>query len=131
MENLSRKVRVDKKMVYGSFLCSFFSAIVLSMITIIATGTINFHFIAFIVFSFYFFIFYVLFAIPIQLKINQTPNKYKISYLFMYLFGAFVASALAIVIVVGENPLITIGYYLIAIFASVVYWLFDSMLLQK
>jgi len=131
MEILNEKVRVNRNMVLRSFLCSIYSAMTLSMITIIATMSINFHFIAFIVFGFCYFIFYVLFAIPIQLKLNWTPKKYNITYLLVYLFGSIVASALAIVIVIGGNPFITIGYYFIVIFASVVFWFFDSLILQK
>lgn len=129
MENFKDKIRVVRNIISRSFLCSIFSAMILSLITIIATE--NFHFIAFIVFGFYYFIFYVLFAIPIQLKLNQTPKKYNIIYLLIYLFGALVASALAIIVMVGGNPFITIGYYFTAIFGSVVFWFFDSMFLQK
>ncbi len=105
MENFKDKIRVVRNIISRSFLCSIFSAMILSLITIIATE--NFHFIAFIVFGFYYFIFYVLFAIPIQLKLNQTPKKYNIIYLLIYLFGALVASALAIIVMVGGNPFIS------------------------
>lgn len=118
-------------LIYRYFLCSIFSATVLSVMTIIATISTNFHIIAFFVFSFYYFICYVLFAIPIQILLNRTPKKHNFTYLLIYLFGAFATSALVIIVLFDETPFITIGYYFISIFGSLVFWFFDSILLQK
>ncbi|ASK63894.1 hypothetical protein CFK37_17880 [Virgibacillus phasianinus] len=122
------KIRVNSHILSRSFLCAFCSAVALSTIFLIATS--SFHYIGITVFAFYFFIFYVIFAIPIQLKLIQKPKKFNIIYLMIYMLGAFVASAIAIRVVGGENPFVIGNFYIIVILAAIVYWMLDSVFLQ-
>ncbi|MFD2043824.1 UPF0715 family protein [Ornithinibacillus salinisoli] len=126
--NVKSKIRIDSNMVSRSLLCSICAALTLSIITTIATT--NFHYIAIIVFAIFYFIFYALFATPIQFKLNQNPKKYHIINFIVYAIGAFIASAIAIIVLFGENPLISIGFYITAMLAALVFWVFDSIFLQ-
>ncbi|WP_404452124.1 UPF0715 family protein [Virgibacillus necropolis] len=129
MDNVKGKIRVDSSMVFRSLLCSIFSALTLSIITTVFL--IDFHYIAIIVFAFYYSIFYVLFATPIQLKLNQNPKKYNIIYNVFYVSGAFIATAIATIVMSGENPFIILNFYIISILAAIVFWIFDSIFLQN
>lgn len=130
MHTVKNIIRIDANLLFRSLLSSFYSALILSAVTTISSIA-DFHYIAILVFAFYYFVSYVLFATFIQLKLNENPKKYRFNYLIIYMIGAFIATIIVIVGLFRENPFITVNFYLIVILAATVFWIVDSFLLQK
>jgi len=86
-----------------------------------------------IMYSVVVFISYLLFAMPLQIILNIRPHKYSGLYLIIYMFVSFVA-VLLVNIIIDNTPLYLIKtptYYALSIIFAVIYWLWDSVFLQK
>ncbi|MBC5637861.1 UPF0715 family protein [Ornithinibacillus sp. BX22] len=113
-----------------SILCSLLSAVTLGILTVVIT----FHSFVFgytVMYTIIYFLFYLLFASTIQIMLSLKPKKFYIPYLLVYVVGALVASAIVFFLMddVG-NPFIMTSYYVISGSAAIIFWLFDSIILQ-
>ncbi|MBS3681775.1 UPF0715 family protein [Ornithinibacillus massiliensis] len=113
-----------------SILCSLLSAVTLGILTVVLT----FHSFVFgytVMYTIIYFLFYLLFASTIQIMLSLKPKKFYIPYLLVYVVGALVASAIVFFLMddVG-NPFIMTSYYVISGSAAIIFWLFDSIILQ-
>ncbi|WP_122504326.1 UPF0715 family protein [Bacillus velezensis] len=80
------------------------------------------------------FIFYLIFATPVQYFLNRKPKRFHLKYLFIYLFFSFLVWLVVAVTTDPKNTLgILLGYeiYLFSISFALIFWVWDSVLLQK
>ncbi|PAF00610.1 hypothetical protein CHH68_11705 [Bacillus velezensis] len=80
------------------------------------------------------FIFYLIFATPVQYFLNRKPKRFHLKYLFIYLFFSFLVWLVIAIITDPKNTLgILLGYeiYLFSISFALVFWILDSILVQK
>ncbi|MCY9376526.1 UPF0715 family protein [Bacillus sp. T17B1] len=87
-----------------------------------------------VVFAFYFFIPLLIFAFPLQYKLNKKPRKFSIIYLLYYLLLSFIANLVVFYISLSPvyPPIITRHeLYMYTGVSAVVYWFWDSIFAQK
>lgn len=117
-----------------SILCSLLSSMTLGIIIAILLFD-DFSYQYAIFYAIIFFFCYLLFASTIQILLSLKPKKFYIPYLLVYVVGALVASAI-VIFLMNEvdnpfaNPNILTNYYIISGSAAIIFWLFDSIILQ-
>lgn len=122
------KVYMDSDLIGRSFICSLLSAITLSLVSLFISTDFSFFMLA--IFSFIFFLFYLFIATPLQIKLNQKPKSFSILYLFTYCLASAVVTALFMLY--GQaNPFTSVEFYIHVGMSAVIFWIFDSVLLQK
>ncbi|RAS91843.1 hypothetical protein A3863_04525 (plasmid) [Priestia endophytica] len=114
-----------------SFICSFISSVILSILFLIFFGGIDsFVFFAVLMFSLIFFIFYLIFGTPSQIILNKKPKKFSIIYLFVYLLISLCITAVLSLIGDVRNPLVSLDSCIFCLLASLIFWICDSFFLQ-
>ncbi|MDE5053981.1 UPF0715 family protein [Niallia taxi] len=122
------KVYMDSDLIGRSFICSLLSAIMLSLVSLFISTEFSFFMLT--IFSFIFFLFYLFIATPLQIKLNQKPKSFSIVYLFTYILASAVVTALFMLY--GQaNPFTSVEFYIHVGMSAVIFWVFDSVLLQK
>ncbi|AUZ28194.1 UPF0715 family protein [Bacillus cabrialesii] len=88
---------------------------------------------ALITMAFYFLFPYLIFALPLQFMMNKKPKRFSPLYLLYYLVSAFIANAIIFGVLQpsGQSLLQNTAFYLFAVLTALVYWIWDSVLLQK
>jgi len=120
---------VDIDMIARSLLTSLISAIFVSMLQLI--GSPYFSFLGILIFTCIFFCFYLVIASPLQILLNQKPKKFSILYLAIYnVFSGVVTGIVAIFFCV-KNPFHSSAFYILFIMCAFLFWIVDSVLLQK
>jgi len=123
------KVYIDSDLIGRSFICSLISAITLSLVFILLRST-YFSFMELIIFSLIIFFLYLFIATPLQIKLNQKPKSFSIKYLLIYMIGS--AITVGIMQIIGqENPFNSIQFYLLVLSSAIIFWIYDSVLLQR
>lgn len=117
--------------------CSLWSAVILSLVSVFSLGIVSLSALdamlaLFLMFFFVFFMIYLFVALPVQIKLNQRPKKFDLSKLAIY--GLF--AGLVIIVYMRffgdyENPLVISDFYLVWAFATVPFWILDSILAQE
>ncbi|MCZ4248890.1 UPF0715 family protein [Bacillus amyloliquefaciens] len=78
---------------------------------------------------------YLIFELPLQLILNRKPRRFNINYLLIYTVSSFVAWLIMAVLFEPYNPIGSIlasyGIYLFSILFALIFWVWDSVLLQK
>lgn len=78
---------------------------------------------------------YLIFELPLQLILNRKPRMFNFKYLLLYTVFSFIAWLIMSVLFEPYNPLgsILASYeiYLFSVLFSLIFWLWDSILVQK
>nr|WP_223253958.1 UPF0715 family protein [Bacillus amyloliquefaciens] len=78
---------------------------------------------------------YLIFELPLQLILNRKPRRFNINYLFIYTVSSFVVWLIMVVLFEPYNPIgsILASYeiYLFSVFFALIFWIWDSILVQK
>lgn len=80
--------------------------------------------------NFFYLIFSLIFTAPVQFVLNVKPKRFNILYLLIYATVAFIATAFAMILL-GEKPFSMLSHYIFSTLAAILFWFFDSILLQK
>lgn len=123
------KVYIDSDLIGRSFICSLLSAITLSLVFILLRST-YFSFMELIIFSLIIFFFYLFIATPLQIKLNQKPKSFSIKYLLNYLIGSAITNAV-LLMTMHQNPFNFLEFYLMVLAGAIIFWIYDSVLLQQ
>lgn len=123
------KVYIDSDLIGRSFICSLLSAITLSLVFILLRST-YFSFMELIIFSLIIFFFYLFIATPLQIKLNQKPKSFSIKYLLIYLIGSAITNAV-LLMTMHQNPFNFPEFYLMVLAGAIIFWIYDSVLLQQ
>lgn len=88
---------------------------------------------ALITMAFYFLFPYLIFALPLQIMMNKKPKRFSPLYLLYYLVAAFIANAIIFGVLQpsGQSLFQNTAFYLFAVLTALIYWIWDSVLLQK
>ncbi|KXZ17054.1 hypothetical protein AXI59_14690 [Bacillus nakamurai] len=88
---------------------------------------------ALITMAFYFLFPYLIFALPLQYYMNKKPKRFHPLYFIYYLAASFIANCIIFGILQpsGESLFSNSAFYIFAVLTAVVYWVWDSVLLQK
>ena len=123
------KVYIDSDLIGRSFICSLISAITLSLVFILLRST-YFSLMELIIFSLIIFFFYLFIATPLQIRLNQKPKSFNIQYLLIYMIGS--AITVGVLLTIGQqNPFYSLQFYLLVLFSAIIFWIYDSILLQR
>ncbi|MFD4932817.1 UPF0715 family protein [Peribacillus butanolivorans] len=131
---LSEKVSKLSDVIPYYFLSLFFSCISLSVVIVIFSGELSWLLPGIIVYSFYIVIPYLIFAVPLQVFFNKYPRKFNLFYLFVYIIFSFIAVFIFYIVEnlgFDMNVVKMKEYYELSLSASVVFWIWDSIFLQK
>lgn len=120
---------VDIDMIARSLLTSLISAIFVSMLQLI--GSPYFSFFGILIFTCIFFCFYLVIASPLQIFLNQRPKKFSILYLAIYTVFSGVITGIVAMIFGIKNPFHSSEFYFLFIMCAFLFWIVDSILLQK
>ncbi|MBY8914437.1 UPF0715 family protein [Bacillus sp. YC2] len=78
---------------------------------------------------------YLIFELPLQLILNRNPRRFNFKYLLIYTVCSFVAWLIMVVLFEPYNPIgsILASYeiYLFSVLFALIFWLWDSILVQK
>lgn len=80
------------------------------------------------------FIFYLIFAASVQYFLNRKPKRFNFIYLVIYIFFSFAVWFIFAVLTDPDSNLgLLLGYeiYLFSISFALIYWIWDSVLLQN
>lgn len=122
------KVYMDSDLIGKSFICSLLSALTLSLVYSFISSEFSFLMLGIV--SFIFFLFYLFIATPLQIKLNQKPKSFSLVYLFTYSVASAVVTALYMLY--GQaNPFTSAAFYILVGTSTVIFWVYDSVLLQK
>lgn len=110
-----------------AILCALCTSIILSIITLSQS---TFSLIGTLYLTFFYLIFSLIFAAPVQFVLNVKPKRFNILYLLIYAIVAFIATAFAMILL-GEKPFSMLSHYIFSSLAAILFWFFDSILLQK
>ncbi|SFB94662.1 Uncharacterised protein family (UPF0715) [Bacillus sp. OV322] len=86
------------------------------------------------IYSFYVFLSYLLFAVPLQAFFNKHPKKFSFLYLLFYILFSFIALFIVYILINLDftmNVVKMAKYYEFSLAAAVIYWIWDSVFLQK
>ncbi len=123
------KVYLDSDLIGRSFICSLISAITLSLVFILLRST-YFSFMELIIFSLMIFFFYLFIATPLQIRLNQKPKSFSMKYLLIYMIGS--AITVGVLLTIGhQNPFQSLQFYLLVLSSAIIFWIYDSVLLQR
>ncbi|MEW7871418.1 UPF0715 family protein [Bacillus velezensis] len=88
---------------------------------------------AFISMAFYFLFPYLIFALPLQYFLNKKPKRFHPLYFLYYLGVSFIANGIIFGLLQpsGQSLLSNSAFYIFAVLTAVVYWVWDSVLLQR
>ncbi|WP_181762221.1 UPF0715 family protein [Bacillus sp. B4EP4a] len=131
---LSEKVSKLSDVIPYYFFSLFFSCISLSVVIVIFSGELSWLLSGIIVYSFYIVIPYLIFAVPLQVFFNKYPRKFNLFYLFVYNIFSFIAVFIFYIVEnlgFDMNVVKMKEYYELSLSASVVFWIWDSIFLQK
>ncbi|PEZ77339.1 hypothetical protein CN380_20145 [Bacillus sp. AFS017274] len=131
---LSEKVSKLSDVIPYYFFSLFFSCISLSVVIVIFSGELSWLLPGIIVYSFYIVIPYLIFAVPLQVFFNKYPRKFNLFYLFVYNIFSFIAVFIFYIVEnlgFDMNVVKMKEYYELSLSASVVFWIWDSIFLQK
>ncbi|MFE5431036.1 UPF0715 family protein [Peribacillus simplex] len=131
---LSEKVSKLSDVIPYYFFSLFFSCISLSVVIVIFSGELSWLLPGIIVYSFYIVIPYLIFAVPLQVFFNKYPRKFNLFYLFFYIIFSFIAVFIFYIVEnlgFDMNVVKMKEYYELSLSASVVFWIWDSIFLQK
>ena len=120
---------IDIYIITRSLLTSLISAIFVSMIQLF--GSPYFSFLGMLIFTTIFFCFYLVIASPLQIILNQKPKKFSILYLAIYTVFSGVVTGIVAIFFGIKNPLHSSAFYNLFIMCAFLFWLVDSVLLQK
>ncbi|MFD0048728.1 UPF0715 family protein [Actinomycetes bacterium NPDC127524] len=87
-----------------------------------------------IFYSFYVFLSYLLFAVPVQTFFNKHPKKFSFLYLLFYILFSFISLFIVYILINLDftmNVVKMAKYYEFSLAAAVIYWIWDSVFLQK
>ncbi|MFE4430913.1 UPF0715 family protein [Peribacillus butanolivorans] len=132
---LSEKASELSDVIPYYFFCLFFSCISFSVAIIVFSGETSWlRPLPVIIYSFYVVIPYLLFAVPLQVFFNKYPRKFNLFYLFVYIIFSFIAVFIFYIVEnldFAMNVVKMKEYYELSLSASVVFWIWDSIFLQK
>lgn len=78
---------------------------------------------------------YLIFELPLQLIFNRKPRRFNFKYLLIYTVSSFVAWLIMAVLFEPYNPIVSIlasyEIYLFSVFFALIFWIWDSILVQK
>lgn len=123
-----RKKSLNSDIIFRSLLCSIGSAITLSILSSLLF--IDFSFLGILFYFLIFFFIYLIIASPIQFKLNQKPKRFNIIYLIIYGVGSALVTITIANLYEYEDPFLSLTIYVIIISSSIIFWIFDSVLLQ-
>lgn len=88
---------------------------------------------ALITMAFYFLFPYLIFALPLQYYLNKKPKRFHPLYFIYFLAASFIANGIIFGVLQpsGESFFSNSAFYIFAVLTAVVYWGWDSVLLQK
>lgn len=121
--------KIDVDMIACSLLTSLISAICISTIYLISSS--YFSLMGILIFSFIFFCFYLVIASPLQILLNQRPKKFSILYLTIYTVFSGVVTWIVAIFFGMEDPFHSSIFYFLFILCASLFWIVDSLLLQK
>ncbi|NRG33375.1 UPF0715 family protein [Niallia circulans] len=110
-------------------LTSLISAICVSTIYLISSS--YFSLLGILIFSFIFFCFYLIIASPLQILLNQRPRKFSIIYLAIYNIFSEVVTWIVAMFFDMKDPFHSSIFYFLFILCASLFWIVDSLLLQK
>lgn len=121
--------KIDIDMIARSLLTSLISAICVSTIYLISSS--YFSLLGILIFSFIFFCFYLVIASPLQIFLNQRPKKFSILYLAIYNIFSGVVTWIVAMFFDMKDPFYSSIFYFLFILCASLFWIVDSLLLQK
>ncbi|WP_440615015.1 UPF0715 family protein [Bacillus subtilis] len=78
---------------------------------------------------------YLIFELPLQLILNRRPSRFNLKYLLIYTVSSFVTWLIMSVLFESYNTIgsILASYeiYLFSVLFALIFWLWDSILVQK
>ncbi|MFD6210017.1 UPF0715 family protein [Peribacillus sp. NPDC060253] len=131
---LSEKVSKVSDVIPYYFLCLVSSCLSLSTVMVIFIGDPSWGLPGIIIFSFYLVIPYLLFAVPVQVHFNKHPKKFSFIYFCLYIFFSLLAVFIFSWVLnfdISMDVLTTMNYYVLGLSAAIIFWLWDSVFLQK
>ncbi|WP_396954460.1 UPF0715 family protein [Niallia sp.] len=84
-----------------------------------------------LIFTCIFFCFYLVIASPLQILLNQKPKKFSILYLAIYCVFSGVVTGIVAIFFGIKNPFHFSAFYILFIMCTFIFWIVDSVLLQK
>ncbi|MGE7661369.1 UPF0715 family protein [Peribacillus sp. NPDC097197] len=126
-----RKIDLNSEFILHYLLCLIVSSVAVSFMGIALLKPLSFlAFWSVGIISFFAFFFYLFFASPIQYKLNKKPRKFSLVYLMIYVVFSFLFMLIP-AYDSASNPFVTSNYYVMASLAAIVFWIADSIFLQK
>ena len=110
-------------LIVSSVAVSFISSVLLKPLSFLAFWSVG-------LLSFFAFFFYLFFASPIQYILNKKPRKFNLVYLLIYVGFSFLFMLIP-AYGSASNPFETSNYYVMAFLSALVFWIADSIFLQK
>ncbi len=120
---------IDIDIITRSLLTSLISAIIVSMIQLFGSPYLSF--LGMLIFTTIFFCFYLVIASPLQIFLNQKPKKFNILYLAIYCVFSGVITGIVAIFFDIKNPFHSSAFYILFIMCAFIFWIIDSVLLQK
>ncbi|MGG3944113.1 UPF0715 family protein [Peribacillus psychrosaccharolyticus] len=131
---LSGKISELNEVLPYYFFCLFFSCLFFSVAIIVFSGNTSWlQPFPVIIYSLYVVIPYLLFAVPLQIKLNKRPRKFNVFYLLIYTVFSFAAILFTEILFEVEPTYLVKSpiYYGLSFAAAAIYWFWDSVFLQK
>ncbi|MEC1590087.1 UPF0715 family protein [Bacillus sonorensis] len=115
-----------------SYLCTAAFSVVSATIVYTVMFLENNGFASFMAISFFMFAAYFIFAAPVQIFLNRSPQKFSSRYLVAYFIISFAVCATA-ALLLGNGLIVFVWYklYLFSFLSALIYWFWDSVFFQK
>ncbi|MDQ0272809.1 UPF0715 family protein [Cytobacillus purgationiresistens] len=134
MGNLNMKASHVSDVIPYYFISLLLTSISYSFVLSFWNGDTNWGMAGVVFYSLFGMIPFLIFAVPIQVILNKKPKKFNFLYLIVYLFFALIG---IIILYLFYNDSFNVEilreayYYKLIISAAVIFWLWDSVFLQK
>ncbi|SFD03510.1 Uncharacterised protein family (UPF0715) [Bacillus sp. OV322] len=128
-----QKKQITSELILNYILCLIFSSLSLSFTLIFLLKKFSFY-------SFWGFIFiflcisiiYLIFAVPLQFFLNKKQKRFHFIFFIVYLLGSSICSFVITLLSDSTiNPFFSNNYYIITFFSAFLFWIWDSVFLQK
>ena len=123
---------LDDVIIVRLLFCSILSGLFLSLGLLFFTSYYLFSLFYIIFYWGLFAVIYLFTGAPIQYILNKSPGKFRISYLLIYLIiGTITISIFFVIVSDIDQFYLTTKFYFTIFLSSIIFWLTDSIFLQK